>query len=404
MVRLLSSILVLSLTFAAGCSSESNPNPVAQGGAGGGGGGGNGGEGALPLAGTTNNGAGECAQTVRPANDDFCHVDKCDEDLACNSAKARPVENCCVLVGEPGRGQTATLERSTDTNEFFGTGKPDVSCFDPANYPPKPDPSKSETVTMKGVVKAFSNGCDLVGVKVEVFKVRRTGDPATDGELGDMVGSAVVTDDMSTAVEESDDKCPDDLVTNRAYEYPDVPTQTELVVVTSGNTPADGWRPLYQYNTFIWDGDPDYDAGAKEYSKDLRALADTDFQTIPTVAIGSTISAGNGAVGGEVHDCGNVRVQNARVDINVARRDLVYFSDDEENPLPDIDQKSIGTGRTAIYSALDVKPGFARVSATGLIEEGGKQKLVSLGYYDVRVFKDAVTSVTFKGLQPHQVP
>lgn len=86
--------------------------------------------------------------------------------------------------------------------------------------------------------------------------------------------------------------------------------------------------------------------------------------------------------------------------MSTSREALVYFNADEDNPLPDLNQSDIGTGRTALYAALDVKPGFARVAATGLMNG----KLVSLGYYDVRVFANSVTSVSLHGLRPYQEP
>ena len=127
-----------------------------------------------------------------------------------------------------------------------------------------------------------------------------------------------------------------------------------------------------------------------------------DFNLIPQVAIGAPITGGNGALGGEIHDCGNVRLQNAVVETNGSRRAMVYFNDNEENPMPK--NGLLQTGSTAVFAALDVRPGFQRLTASGLIEEDGQTIPVSLGYYDVRVFPDAVTSVTLKGLQPHQVP
>ncbi len=338
-------------------------------------------------------------RTARPTNDAFCPSDCSGLAPDCNRASNRPIDSCCVLVGEPGKGDPPTLERTTTTKEYSGTGPPNLSCLDPSGYPPKPGTPK--IVTMKGVVDSFANGCDLVGVKVEVFRVKRTGDTATDGELGELVGSPVVTDSTFEVVLESVSKCTDDRK-NRAYEYPGVPTDTELVIKTSGATAQDSWRDLFTYNVYIAPDDPDLEGDV--YHRDVSALAEDDFATIPTVAIGRTIAGGNGAIGGEVHDCDNIRLQNARVDISKPRVSLVYFNSSEDNPLPDLNRDSFGTGTTSLYSALDVKPGFARVTATGLVPDGEGFKLVSVGYADVRVYPDSVTSVSLRGLRPYQVP
>jgi len=53
-----------------------------------------------------------------------------------------------------------------------------------------------------------------------------------------------------------------------------------------------------------------------------------------------------------------------------------------------------------LYSALDVAPGPVTVAATGLVNG----QPVSLGQHRVFVYPDAVTSVTFKGLRPYQLP
>ncbi len=346
---------------------------------------------------------GGCSQLVEPDNNAFCSSDTCNPALDCSKAKQRPVSDCCVLVGSPGAGQQKlTLKRTTDTKKYAGSGPPDISCFDPAHYPTKPPAGTPKTVTMQGLVQAFSNGCDMVGVKVEVYTVKRTGDPATDGDLDKLIGSAVTTDANSavTLTESTNCGSNNDQRSDRAYSYPNVPMYTELVVKTS-DAGQGQWAPLVTYNVYITDADVQNGV----YQHDVDALAADDFQTIPTVAINRPISAGNGAIGGEIHDCGDVRLQNARVDVTAQRTDLVYFNADEDNPLPDSNRREIGTGRTALYAALDVKPGFARMAATGLVPDGnGGTKLVSLGYYDVRVFPDSVTSVSLQGLRPFQVP
>lgn len=403
MLRVISfaSLVGFGLAVAVGCSSDSGDSGSTA--SGGSGQGGSSGEGGSSQGGSGATGSGGCEGTTTPTNDDFCRGDgtACPAELDCGRISSRPLDNCCVLLTEPGGNPNNPQEMNltTDTEDFAApsAGPPDLDCF--ANPPVQDIPAEIPTVTVQGVVEPFSNGCDVEGVKIEIFEVRRTGDPATDGEVGALVGSPVVVTAADPEVLEEKEGCPDDELSNRRYAYADVPMYTELLVKTSGNTPADGWRDLYTYNLYVGDGDPDLDTGAMTFERELRALADSDFTLIPTVAIGSTISSGNGAVGGEVHDCNNYRVQNAIVDINVSRAGLTYFNDDEQEPLPDVSRNQLGTGRTAIFSALDAPAGPARVSAAGLL--GGE--VVSLGFYDIRIFPNAVTSVTFRGLRPYQV-
>lgn len=351
---------------------------------------------------------GTCAGTVIAKNSEFC-AGSCSPAVKCtNSESGNKVESCCVLVDASELDNS--LSRSSEVDEYSGDGPPQLDCFAPGGYPTKIDSGTGDTrlVTVEGTLKAFSSGCDLKGVTVEIYKVQRTGNPETDGLPGELVGSAVTTSAESPAVEVYDDGCPtnNDTAINRRYEYAGVPMNTELMVLTHGS----GWRELYTYNFFIAQGDTDLHLAAEPpdegdvgtYTKDIRALKEGDFNLIPTVAIGTPISGGNGALGGEIHDCDNVRLQNAFVDTNGSRRAMIYFNDSEENPMPENGRRQ--TGSTSVFAALDVLPGFQRLTATGLIHQDEMTVPVTLGYYDVRVFPDSVTSVTLKGLQPHQVP
>ena len=77
---------------------------------------------------------------------------------------------------------------------------------------------------------------------------------------------------------------------------------------------------------------------------------------------------------------------------------LSYFTDDEVKPLPDKDAQA--TSSLGLYSLLDVSPGPVNVAAAGVLDG----KLVGVGFFKARVFAGAVTSVTFRGLRPFQLP
>jgi hypothetical protein len=332
-----------------------------------------------------------CPGTCAIANQDFCAGVQVDRD--CGAAVAGSVDVCGVPVSAPiSGGKVFELSRSANVMEFAGTGAPDLSCFDASGFPAPPDMSSGNTATLQGVVKIFSHGCSSDKVKVEIFTVKRTGG-ADDGEPDALVGQAVTTADdcyMNGVPEENEDclsfsgerwEC--------TYEYLDVPTETELMVVTSGP----GWTNLYEYNLYV----PDAEVSGGTFEKDVRALAADDYTTIPQTVKGEQMRPGYGAIGGEVHDCGDVRLIGAVVDVDKTRK-ITYFGDDEVTPLPKSD--AVHTSSLGLYALLDVPPGPVNVVAAGAIDG----KLVGVGFFKARVFPDAVTSVTFRGLRPFQLP
>lgn len=354
-------VAVVGMAVLGGCSSDTNPQSGAGGGT-----------------------AGGCESLEPAANAEFCagSAATCTEP-----GPSTTIDLCGVSL----RAATAELARASDVKEFGGSGAPDVGCFAPAGYPAAP--GASQTVTMKGLAKIFSHGDESKGLTIEVYTVQRTGG-ADDGLPGALIGTAVTTPStggthpceaggLKSDVDGADRyEC--------AYEYAGVPTETELLVKTHG----DAWAELYDYNVYI----PNSAVKDGIYEHNVRALAVDDYTVIPQAAIGSPISPGRGVIAGEVHDCGDVRLQNATVSIDVPRRTLTYFSANEDKPMPDLDASA--TSRLGLYAALDIAPGPVRVAAVGIV--GGKP--TTLGFFPARVFPDAVTSVTFRGLRPFQLP
>ncbi|MBK8257251.1 MAG: hypothetical protein IPK82_31830 [Polyangiaceae bacterium] len=339
-------------------------------------GGGGDGEGGSPVD--------PCSALEPIANADYCAAQSSDPN--CDLVTKESKYNACgIALKEP----PGALSRSSTVEEYGGTGDPDLGCFEPSGYPEKP--GTPQTVTMKGLAVIFSHGCQSSDLTIEVHKVKRTGG-ADDGEMGDLIGSAVTTPSDCTVagVASEEDNC-DPSRYECTYEYPGVPTETELVVKTSGSK----WTALYDYNIFIRNSD--VTAGAWEH--DVRALATDDYGLISQTAIGAPITSGHGAIAGEVHDCGDVRLINALVDVNVPRKVLTYFGDDEQHPLPDLGGKA--TSSLALYSAIDVNPGQASISAAGIGKDGSMR---GLGFLRVHVYPDSVTTVTFRGMNPVLVP
>ncbi|MFO0761011.1 MAG: hypothetical protein U0359_31325 [Byssovorax sp.] len=281
------------------------------------------------------------------------------------------------------------LKRSATVKEYAGSGPPKISCFDPASYPAKPDTANSQKVQVSGIAKIFSHGCESKNLKIEIFTVKRGGG-ADDGMPDQLVGNALTTssDCKVNGVESEEMDCGKRYECN--YIYNGVPTETELMIKTSG----DLWASLYDYNVYI----PNAEVMNGVYKHDVRALASDDYNVISQAAIGVPVTSGHGAIAGEVHDCGDVRLQNATVEVDQQRKIMTYFTSDEDHPLPDTAARA--TSILGLYAAIDVNPGPVTVAAMGKVD--GKN--VTVGYFKLQVFPDSVSAVTFRGLRPFQVP
>jgi len=358
--RIASSLAVLSLAAAA----------VGQTGCGDSGTGGSGG------------GGSACPDNLVPAtNSEFCAGTTVEPD--CTIVDLSATHQVCgvALVDPPGE-----LTRSSNVIENSGDGPPDIACLTPDGYPAAP--GVSEDVEVTGFARIFSSGCDSHGLKITFFRVQ------ADGQLGEQVGTPVETPETCvdigdlTDVEDCGDRW------ECAYTYVGVPTETELAIRTENADGSELWAPLVQYNIYI----PAAEVDAGGWEHDVRALAEPDYSVIPGTAIGSPITPGNGAVAGEVHDCGDVRLSNAVADIDKSRRLTTYFTSNEDSPLPD--SAAEGTSVLGLYAALDVPEGPVTVAAGGFVNG----EFVALGQHRVWVYPDTVTSVTFKGLRPYQLP
>ncbi len=339
------------------------------------------GAGAGTSAATGSSSGGMCPGNLAQApGSAFCQGDPATIDCA---QVAQGIDN--QVCGVPLAAPTAALKRSSTVMEFAGSGPPDLSCFQPANYPKA---GTSTKVTMSGVARIFSHGCESNSLNIEVHTVKRTGG-ADDGSLGPLVGKAVLTasDCTASGVATSNMDCGTRYECK--YSYSGVPSETELAILTNGSM----WAPLYEYNDYI----PNADVTGGTWTHDVRALASDDYSVIPQAAIGSGINPGLGALAGEVHDCGNVRLSGATVGTNVANEALTYFDNDEASPLPDTSATS--TSILGLYAAFDLAPGPASVAALGLV--GGK--VTTVGYFPAYIYANSVTAVTFQGVRPFQI-
>jgi hypothetical protein len=174
-----------------------------------------------------------------------------------------------------------------------------------------------------------------------------------------------------------------------SYSYPNVPSETELIILTKGSA----WAPLYEYNDYI----PNAAITGGKWTHNVQALSTDDYSAIAQAAIGAPITEGHGAIAGETHDCSNIRINGATVDIGAGRQLLTYFTDNEADPLPATSATS--TSSLGLYAALDVAPGPVSVGALGLVDG----KVTTVGWYQVYVYENAVTALTFQGPRPFQI-
>lgn len=342
-------------------------------------------------------------------------------DEYCRSASAgvtcrSPAINTCGVCVTPSPAR-AVLERTncddTQRREYCrsGTvGAPNLQCYQPGSYPTAGTP---QNVTMWGYVKVFGNGGNSQHIKISVHRVNEDGTP------GMLLGSAVsdVTH-PAAGTEEVYSPSRDRVLFTRqtgGYAIPNIPTETELLVITEGD-PADSdaaglWsHRIYDYNFVMLNSEVNtMPAPTGVTGPSVRFLArvisNSDWTAIPaTSTLTSGIPVGHGALAGEVHDCDDVRLTNATVESSPTRAwdgPVVYFSENDTNPLPDLSRAERGTSLLGTYALLDMVPGPVRVSAVGY---ASASQVVHLGSYRARVYPDSVTTVTFRGLRPWQVP
>ena len=360
-------------------------------------------------AGTTDGAATDASRTTGLSGDEYC---RSAPSPGCRGAT---VNTCGVCVTPSPRRDVLERTNCDDTQrrEYCrsGTvGEPNLRCFQPGSYPTA---GVSERVTMWGYVRVFGNGGDSQHIRISVHRVN------DDGTPGEMLGTTVsdITNPaagMEDVFSPSRDRV---LFTRRTggYSLPNIPTETELVVVTEGDptdTEASGlWsHRIYDYNFVLLNAEINVlpaPAGITGRAARFlpRVISNSDWTAIPaTSTLTSGIARGRGALAGEVHDCDDVRLANATVESTPHRAwdgPVVYFSENDTNPLPDLSREQRGTSLLGTYALLDVEPGPVRVSALGY---NAAREVVHVGSYRARIFPDSVTLVTFRGMRPWQVP
>lgn len=288
-------------------------------------------------------------------------------------------------------------------DELAADGAPSLGCTMPGMFRPAATP---ETVTLYGVVDVFGNGGDGDNISVEVCLEGGDGMPVDCLPMA----TALTADPCSETEIQYENDLPAGERELGFWSVANVPTETPLIIHTSGDPRF--WRDVYAYNVVVPNEELERGAappGACSTLSTLTAprwefragiMSDSDWTSLPlTAGLVEGIRPASGLVAGEVHDCGDVRLEFAQVGLTPRPEVFTYFNDNPDNPLPTVGRTE-GTSRLGLYAGLDVAAGRVDVAAVGNV--GGE--LVTLGWYRARAFAGAVTMVTLHGLRSHQVP
>jgi hypothetical protein len=368
---------------------------------------------------TTNNnpdGSGDTDGSGNGVLYETCRAEDCPAPPSCPRGQ---ILTCCTCIDPPTANATRTA--CGVMSEYCDEAPPDpvnVGCLMESGWP-SPPPTDPPTVTVRGVVDVYGGGNTAAGGDITVAFHRMADD-------GSIVEPPIATDTATLArcdpaqlpvpFESGDEAscCPgpcQELLPDtpagsctptsgdcRAlwlYQVENIPTSTPLILHTSGL--ATFWKDLYYSNVFYFTEDQEPE-GYVFYRAKIISL--DDWRGIPASAGDfDGIAPGNGAVAGEIHDCDNVKLAFAKVGVSPAPNTFVYFNGNEAKPYPDTLRTS--TNSDSLYAALEIPPGPVRVSALAQVDGVG---LVNLGWWDARVFPDALTVVTIRGTRPTQVP
>jgi hypothetical protein len=340
-----------------------------------------------------------------------------------------------------------------------GTKTPSLACL---TGPAKMHPATPATVTLTGFIHPFSGGKSNAPALVQVFKASDLAggaDPTDATKVTPIASIPMIGFDPTTATDPTQFRACDvdktigcvpttpaacqaptcfDGLSGRAdhmqycrtvngqgvcsnrfrweprYSLDGIPTNTPLVIRTTGATGGDVWRTLVAWNVFLASddkscgGDPmatdcldTSDMAHPKYQLNINIISKADYDGIPmTAGLAGGISPTEGGVAGEIHDCDNIRIGNAQVGVQPAGDRLTYFNGNPYDTVPDSGRSATGTDQLGLYASLNVNPGPVVVEAVGLV--GGQQ--VSLGKFSAYVYASSVAVVNINGGKPVQQP
>jgi hypothetical protein len=363
--------------------------------------------------------------------------------------------NGCVKFGETclyPPTQVATRTPCGEVSEFCDptmNPTPNLTCLGQSAATPPATPAK---VTLTGFVHVFSSGPDAKGLTVQVFEQSAlTGgadpattapllttsvtldpatqracdsDPAKGCSLPSTTGCALPVCNDGLAGHTDDKKycrdlgggnseCSSRLRWEGRYSIDNVPTNTQLVIRTTGpgGKPDTTWATMVAFNIVLSTADPACKTASDVYCLDttnpampkyqlnVNALSQSDYVNIPTTSgLAGGISSGLGAIAGEVHDCDNVRVGYVQVGVSPEGDRFTYFNGNPIKTLPDSGRVGAGTDRLGLYAALNVKPGNVTVETAGLTSAGGAP--TTFGRFTAIVYPNTVSVANINGGRP----
>lgn len=395
-------------------------------------------------------GLGSSLSACGGSNNGNTNPDGGDNTGGCFEGQVR-FDGVCVTA------PTVEAERTQcgDVTDFCDTSGAKTPVLDCLTTPHGDRPTTPEKVTLTGYVHPFSGGKSNSTVTVQIYRAAdlesgaditsvaplvqkeftfdpsQASDPSqfracdTDPQVGcvpvDPSACDTVTCNDGLGGRQDDNKycsvdgnCNDRLRWERRYSIDDVPTNTPLVIRTSGEggMSSTAWSTLVQWNVFLATDDKqcggDHEAtdcldtsdmDHPKYQLNVNVLSVSDYTNIPvTAGLAGGISIGQSGIAGEVHDCDNIRVGNVQVGVLPAGDRLTYFNGNPYMTLPDSSRAATGSDRLGLYASLNVNPGKVKIEAVGLV--GGKQ--VSLGSYTAYTYPDSIAVVNLNGGKPVQ--
>lgn len=369
---------------------------------------------------------------------------------ACSTGEEK-FQDVCLIAPTMPAAATACGE-VTEYCSKSGDTTPSLACLGTT----KMHAATPATVTLTGFVHPFSSGKSNSDVTIQIFKaadllggadittatpvvpaITVTFDPskATDPtqfracDTDPKVGCQPVTPGACTVppcndglMGRADDgkychsvsgtpTCSDRLRWEARYSIDGVPTNTPLVVRSSGKGAAadQQWAVLVTWSVFLAADDAACkdaqatdcldlsDAAHPKYQLNVNVLSQSDYFNIPNASgLAGGLSSGLGAVAGEVHDCNNVRLGNVQVGVQPGGDRFTYFNGNPLDTVPDASRAATGTDRLGLFAALNVPPGKILVEAVGLV--GGME--TPMGKATAYVYPNSVSVVTLNGGKP----
>ena len=333
--------------------------------------------------------------------------DDCVSGTGCSSG-------VCVL--EPPAGTLATLtDPHTDTPT---TNAPNLSCLGATATPQGP-----ATVTLYGAVTRFGSGLKTYDIEVSVFNATDydpaacEDEPASDREacyrdygtpIGKTLSVPVGTQELPETCEGHSD-CPlgyrcieqdlDRVCLEQfgLFEISGVPTNTPLVIRSRATESVNKWHDTYVVNVYLH---ADHVEPGDRVHFDATMVSHGQWVLTPNTVGLPDIAPENGAIGGRVRDCRTSERDSwpiSEVTLGLANpgKKIVFFNNLEDDTVPMVDR--VSTNILGRFAALDVPAGWNVLAGYARVGEEN----VSLGALPVYVFPNALTIVTWPGLQPH---